>query len=100
MERVHFIGLDVHTQGTEMAVVSQTGRVTRRERCKTTIPDLLTILRRIRQLRHVVIEEGPIADWLLRNLSDAVDSFTICDPRRNHLIAKDSDKDGGCPIRS
>ena len=93
MERVHFVGLDVHTQGTEMAVVSQTGRVTRRERCKTTIPDLLTIIKSIGRPRYVVIEEGPIADWLLRNLSDSVDSLTICDPRRNHLIAKDSDKD-------
>ncbi len=41
----------------------------------------------------VVIEEGPLADWLNRGLGDRGETVVVCDPRRNHLIAKDSDKD-------
>ena len=75
-----------------MAVVSQRGRVTQLERCKTTIPALPAMLGKIRRPRHVVIEEGPIADWLWANLCDSANSFTICDPRWNHPIAKNSGK--------
>ena len=50
-------------------------------------------LERTRRPRCAVFEEGPLADWLLRNLEGSVDELMICDPRRNSLIAKDSDKD-------
>ncbi len=93
MERAYYIGMDVHKQDTEIAVVTRTGRVSRRERCRTAIPELRAALERVRRPRYAVMEEGPLADWLLRNLEDTVDKLTICDPRRNSLIAKDSDKD-------
>jgi transposase len=93
MKRNHFIGLDVHCQFTEMAVVSQTGQVTKRQRCATTIPELVAALEAVPRFRHVVFEEGPLADWLWRNLAGHADEVIVCDPRRNHLIAKDSDKD-------
>ncbi len=93
MERAHFIGMDVHKQTTEIAVVTQGGRLSRRERCKTAIPELRAALERTRRPRYAVFEEGPLADWLLRNLEGSVDELMICDPRRNSLIAKDSDKD-------
>lgn len=41
----------------------------------------------------VVIEEGPLADWLYRGLGERGETVVVCDPRRNHLVAKDSDKD-------
>jgi hypothetical protein len=42
--------------------------------------------------RKLVIEEGPLADWLYRNLSPRVDEIIVCDPHRNALISKDGDK--------
>ena len=93
MKRCHFIGLDVHCQFTELAVVTQSGHLTQRQRCPTTIPALRAALDAIRPPRQVAFEEGPLADWLWRNLAGHADSVTVCDPRRNHLIAKDSDKD-------
>jgi transposase len=47
----------------------------------------------VRRPRRLTFEEGPLADWLARNLTAHVDELVVCDPRRNHLIAKDSDKD-------
>jgi transposase len=93
MKRCHFIGLDVHCQFTELAVVTQAGRLTTRQRCPTTIPALRAALDAVARPRAVALEEGPLADWLWRNLQGHVETLTVCDPRRNRLIAKDSDKD-------
>jgi transposase len=93
MNRSHYIGLDVHCAFTEMAVVTQAGRLTKRQRCATTIPALREALDAVARPRAVAFEEGPLADWLWRNLHDHVEELTVCDPRRNRLIAKDADKD-------
>ena len=93
MERKHFIGLDVHCQETEIVVMTARGRLTKRMRVPTAIPALIEALNSVRRPRHVVLEEGVLADWLIRNLTRHVDEIVACDPRRNHLIAKDADKD-------
>jgi transposase len=93
MKRKHFVGLDVHCSFTEIAVLTESGRLTQRQRCPTTIPELAEALDAVPRPCAVAVEEGPLADWLWRNLARRVESFTVCDPRRNHLIAKDSDKD-------
>jgi transposase len=41
----------------------------------------------------LTFEEGPLADWLARELRDRVDELVVCEPRRNHWIARDGDKD-------
>lgn len=93
MKRFHFIGLDVHCPFTEVVVLTATGHVRHRQRCPTTIPALAEVLAAVPRPCAVALEEGPLADWLWRNLASRVDQFTVCDPRRNRLIAKDSDKD-------
>lgn len=93
MARAYYIGMDVHKKETVFAVVTQTGRITQRASCKTAIPELRAVIEQVPRKRRAVIEEGPLADWLLRNLRDQVDDLVVCDPRRNSLIAKDSNKD-------
>lgn len=93
MTRAYYIGMDVHKKETVIAVVTQTGRVSRRIRCETTIPELRAVIEQVPRERRVVMEEGPLADWILRNLREQADDFVVCDPRRNSLIAKGSDKD-------
>ena len=36
MQRSYFIGLDVHCEFTELAVVTPSGHLTKRQRCPTT----------------------------------------------------------------
>ena len=36
--------------------------------------------------KRLVIEEGPMADWLWRNLKGDVEQMVVCDPRRNRLV--------------
>lgn len=93
MTTQYFIGMDVHQAFTEIAVVTQTGRLVRCERCETKIPVLAEVMESIKQPRRMTFEEGPLAGWLSRELREHVEELVVCEPRRNHLIAKDSDKD-------
>lgn len=93
MERVHYIGGDTHCKETELAVVAQSGRVTKQVRCPTKIPTLVEFIETVPRPRYLAIEEGPMADWLYRNLLPFVDGITVCEPRRNALIAKEGDHD-------
>ena len=93
MKREYFIAGDTHCQDTELVVVTGTGRVTKRFRCPTTIPSLVEAIKTVRRPRYLAFEEGPMADWLYRSLLPWVDGITVCEPRRNHLIAKEGDHD-------
>jgi transposase len=93
MKRGHFIGMDVHCLFCEMAVVDANGKVIGRERTDTTIAALTPVLESVPRPRFLVIEEGPLAGWLWRNLRPLLDDVVVSEPRRNRLIAKEGDKD-------
>jgi len=93
MKRHHFIGIDVHCQFCEIAVVDAVGKVVCRDRCATTISTLLAVLEKVPRPRSLVIEEGSLAGWLWRGLATAVERMVVSEPRRNRLIAKGGDKD-------
>jgi transposase len=91
--KTHYIAFDVHCAFTELVVMSSSGRVCKRQRLATRIPDLAAAVEEVARPRWLTFEEGPMAGWLYRNLLGRVDQLVVCDARRNHLIAKDSDKD-------
>jgi transposase len=93
MKRRHFIGMDVHCTFSEVAAVTEVGDVVHVGRFATSIVTLVHEIEQVPRPRRLVIEEGPLADWLWRNLREHVDEMVICNPRRNHLIAKEGDKD-------
>jgi transposase len=93
MKRGHFIGMDTHCQFCEVAVVDRSGKRVLRQRCATCVPALLEVLERVPRPRALVIEEGPLAGWLWRNLHAAVEEMVVSEPRRNRLIAQEGDKD-------
>ena len=51
MQRKHIIALDTHGQDSEVVVTTGTGRLTRRERCPTTLPALTEVIRWVRRGR-------------------------------------------------
>jgi transposase len=93
MKRRYCIGVDVHCTFSELAVLDASGQRLQRGRCATTIPALLAQLESVARPRCLVIEEGPLADWLWRSLRCHVEEMVVCNPRRNRLIAQDGDKD-------
>jgi len=88
----YYIGADLHCNNTELAIESR-GKVVRRYSVPTTIRAIGEVLDSLSGKKHMVFEEGPMAGWLYRNLVHKVEQITVCDPRRNKLIASDGDKD-------
>jgi len=93
MNREYFIALDTHGSFSELVAVTTIGNLVRKGRCATTITALRALLDKVPRPRHLTFEEGPLANWLYRNLKAHVDSLTVAEPRRNHLIASEGDKD-------
>ena len=93
MQHGHIIALDTHCAFTVAAILTQAGELVRQRRLPTTIPALRQEIEQVPRPRHVVLEEGPLADWLVRELRPCADAVVACDPRRNAHIAKDGDKD-------
>jgi transposase len=93
MRSKYFIALDVHCSFSELAAVNDKGKLVKRDRCETSIPDLVEAIEAFGRPRFLTFEEGPLADWLARNLEQHADGLIVCEPRRNRLIAKEGDKD-------
>ncbi len=89
---IYYIGADVHSNNTELAVEHQ-GQIVQRHSVPTTVRAIRAVLDTLQGHKHLALEEGPLAGWLYRNLVDHVDSLVVCDPRRNKWIASDGDKD-------
>jgi hypothetical protein len=93
MKQAYFIGLDTHGSFCVMEAVDGEGHTVQRGRCATNIAVLRAMLQKVPRPCHLVFEEGPLANWLYRNLQDVVDWITVSEPRRNRLISCEGDKD-------
>jgi transposase len=92
MTTTYYIGADVHSNSTELAIEKR-GKITARYTVPTSIPAISNILDSLQGKKYLTVEEGPMAGWLYRNLNKKVDKFVASDPRRNKLIASEGDKD-------
>ena len=45
-------------------------------------------MEKVARLRLLLVEEGPLGDWLWRNLRPHAEEMVVCNPRRNHSIAR------------
>jgi len=88
----HYIGADVHAYNTEIHVENKK-KVVGRYSVPTTISAIREVLQSISGEKHLVIEEGPMAGWLYRNLHKCVDEMIVCDPKRNKYVYSDGDVD-------
>ena len=88
----YYIGADVHSNNTQLAI-EQRGRIVARYSVPTTIPAISTVLSSVQGRKILAIEEGPMAGWLYRNLNQEVDKLIVSEPRRNKLITSEGDKD-------
>ena len=86
----YYIGADVHTNNTELAI-EQRGRIVARYSVPTTIPAISTVLSSLEGKKILAMEEGPMAGWLYRNLNQEVEQFVVSEPRHNKLIAGEGD---------
>lgn len=88
----YYIGADVHSNSTELAIEKR-GKIVARYSVPTSIPAIVNVLDSIQGKKYLAVEEGPMSGWLYRNLHDKLEQFISSDPRRNKLIASEGDKD-------
>jgi hypothetical protein len=88
----YYIGADVHSNNTELAV-EQRGKIVARYSVPTTFPAISMVLNSLQGKKILAMEEGPMAGWLYRNLNEKVEQFIVSEPRRNKLITSEGDKD-------
>ena len=88
----YYIGADVHVNNTELAVEYRC-KIVQRYSVPTSIPAIGAVLGSLQGKKFLAMEEGPMAGWLYRNLSQDVDKFIVCEPRRNKLITSEGDTD-------
>ena len=89
---IYYIGADVHSNSTELAIEKRS-KIVARYSVPTTIPSISNVLDSLHGKKYLAIEEGPMAGWLYRNLVKKVDKFVAADPRRNKLISSEGDSD-------
>jgi hypothetical protein len=93
MSKMNCIAMDTHGKTTDICCKRSVKDAPKRWRVPTTIPALREIIESIPRPRKLTFEEGPLAEWLNRELAASADELIVSDPRRNGLIAKDGDKD-------
>ena len=93
MRTEHVLTMDAHCRSSDVCIKTAKGKLIRRDRVSTGIPQLQALIESVPRPRRVAFEEGAIAGWLYRNLKNSADEMVVCDPRRNAYVAKDGDKD-------
>jgi len=88
----YYIGADVHSNNTELAV-EQRGQIVERYSVPTSIPSIRAVLNSIQGKKILAMEEDPMDGWLYRNLHEKVDKLIVSEPRRNKLILSEEDRD-------
>ncbi len=83
MNRVKYIGLDVHQATISIAVLDANGKLIMQSVIATQASTLLDFIRGLRGELHVTFEEGTAAQWLYAVLKPHVSQVLVCDPRKS-----------------
>jgi len=94
MNKIKYIGLDVHKSSISIAVLDATGKLIMEVTIETQAEALLDFIRGLRGTLYVALEEGTCAAWLYSLLAPQVAKVVVCDPRQNprRLGEKKSDR--------
>lgn len=86
MDKIKYIGLDVHRDTISAAVLNESGRLLQQSVLMTRTVAILDFIGGVRGSLHVTFEEGTHSAWLYDLLSRRVDKLVVCNPRKNALL--------------
>jgi len=92
MTSIKYIGMDVHTESTSIAVRNSIGKIVMECVIETKASTLLQFLDGLRGDLRVVFEEGTWATWLYDLLKPHVTEVLVCNTRKN-AVRKGSKSD-------
>lgn len=93
MTKVKYVGMDVHSAMTVVAVIDQRGAAVCEAKMKTDAEVIRGYLKGLKGELHVTFEEGSQAAWLYEIIKPLVAELIVCEPRRNKLLASGNKSD-------
>lgn len=86
------VALDVHSEVSQMTVVSPTGEILLEMKLATQPEELRRVIAGIDGPKRVVFEEGPMSGMIRDALTGTAEEIVSCDPTHNALVARLEDK--------
>src|SRR5262244_1933639 len=93
MTSIKYIGMDVHTESTSIAVRNSSGKIVMECVIETKASTLLQFLDGLRGDLRVVFEEGTWATWLYDLLKPHVTEVLVCNTRKIPLLKQGNKSD-------
>ncbi len=90
---MNYIGTDTHISTLDFKVINDSGRLKKAMKVDTSASNFLEFVRGVPRPRQVIIEEGPLAAWLLEICVQHQEQLVICDPKRNRWIGSSGKKE-------
>ena len=93
MRKIAYLAMDVHARNCVLGEMDGNGEFHGNRSFKTCEINIIKALKTIKARRkYLVIEAGPLSNWVAQVANDHVTRVIICDPRENALIYKSSQK--------
>jgi transposase len=89
---MNYIGTDTHISTMDFKVVNEQGAIKKAQRVTTSVDHFLEFIKSIPKPREVIIEEGPLAAWLLEICVQNGEKLVISDPKQNLWIGSSGKK--------
>jgi transposase len=90
---MNYIGMDTHISSLAFKVVNDAGKLKIASEVQTGVLNFLEFVKSVPKPRQIIIEEGPLAAWLLEICTENKEQLIISDPKRNHWIGSSGRKE-------
>jgi transposase len=90
---MNYIGTDTHISTLEFKVVNNFGKIKKAQKVPTSAVNFMNFVKSVDKPRQVIIEEGPLAAWLLEICVQNGETLVITDPKQNHWIGSSGQKE-------
>jgi transposase len=96
-----FIAIDLHAAHCVLGAMAQDGRWLGHQRFATTAQNLIAhVIAVPAKVKHIVIEECPMAQWVLGLLRPYCQTVLACDPMENRLVSRNAQKRDEIDVQS
>ena len=93
MRKIAYLAIDVHARNCVLGDMDGNGNFRGNRSFTTSEINIINAIKAIKAKRkYLVIEAGPMSNWVAQVANDYLTKVFICDPRENALIYKSSHK--------
>ncbi|MHC4858170.1 MAG: transposase [Planctomycetota bacterium] len=94
MRKIAYLSMDVHVRNIVMGDMDSNGKYHGKRPFAPSEINIISALKAVKaKIKYLIIEAGPLANWVAQTANPYVTQVFICDPRENALIHKASTKD-------